>query len=170
MRKKLYGMVFASSIFCVSSVQAEPSPSVQWLMTAPASLFDIGMINLDGFLKYRLGKDVHAFALYDWGKNRISISVIKELNNSDELNEICKNYMIVLRAIGGVVGGKTKNNLTSNFSAQFTHPGYKSSTQPKDTWVTLDNIFDLTVEVSSKGKTVICTGPLLSEDVFIKEK
>ena len=149
---------------------AEPNPAVQWLINEPASVFDIGMIYLDSFLKRRLANDGHAFAIYDWKKNRISITATKEIKNPDELKKTCKLFLGYLRAIGGVYNGKTKSNLSSVFSVMFSHIGYQSSNQPKDLWVKLDNIFDLTVEISAKGKTVICTGPLLSEDVFFLEK
>ena len=170
MRKRLYWAVLVLSVLGFSSAHAEPDPAVQWLIDEPSSLFDIGMIQLDSFVKRRLASEGHAFAIYDWNTNRISITVTKEIKNPDELKETCKLFMGYLRAIGGVYNGKTKNNSGSAFSIIFSHIGYQSSNQPKGLWVKLDNIIDLTVEVSAKGKTVVCAGPLLSGDVFTKEK
>jgi hypothetical protein len=134
----------------------------RWLMTEPASLWELGMSRLQTLLltEFREGHPlarVWRNAHYAWDENRIHVGVA-----SDERYEEarCSSYLGELRTLAGVEDGEPLDGESSLFANQFAR-GFSSPDEPQDYTERLDEIMVLRVDMDGGS----CHGRLLSEEV-----
>jgi hypothetical protein len=142
--------------------RAEPGPVGRWLMTEPASLWELGMFRLQSLLLAGLpaGHPLARLwrnAYYSWDENRIHVAVA-----SDERHEQarCSHYLGELRSLADVEDGQPRNGESSPFANQFAR-GFSSPGEPADYTKRLDGIMVLRVGMDGGS----CRGRLLSDEV-----
>ncbi len=177
--------LFVLSLLALSplSLYAEPTPSVRWLMNEPASLFDIGMMqlrdankfwwtpaameelskrNLNLILNDRGGV---GSAVYSWGENLITLDLPllgapTEALCSTAL-EIYKNVVSPHRADATASSRQMAMLLLAHF---FDHVNYSSTRAPKDLHENLTNVIIFSVGVSESrdpvANTIFCKNKL----------
>ena len=198
-RKCTAVLAVVSYLASAGAVRAEPGPVVQWLMGEPASLFDVGILELGRFVRSLnlKGMDVEGTSTksvsYDWEKNRIEIELfLLGYNNKNEYIDVkwdCKRIINKMRrsgliddTTGDFYDSSLRDIENSAYSDYFRHHAYKSSNQPEKYLSRLDHIIELSVtlaplqEVTSEEYPVLdmklatkCTGPLLSNKVYFEE-
>jgi hypothetical protein len=142
--------------------RAEPGPVGRWLMTEPASLWELGMSRLQSLLLTGLPGDhplarLWRNAYYSWDENRIYVTVA-----SDERYEEarCSYFVGELRSLANVKDGKPLNGESSLFANQFAR-GFSTHDEPEDYTERLDEIMVLRVDMDGGA----CHGRLLSDEV-----
>lgn len=138
---------------CFSSLPAvaEPSRSVQYLMTEPVTLFDQGLkrlgVTLDGVLNktdfpeiignLKIGSGSETSANYDWNSNRItiygSVQHDSKTSNPNTLLDLCGRVVKRIRFnLGyGDMGSRFRTSgLMQGVSIHFQHRGYQKKDEP----------------------------------------
>lgn len=147
--------------FLSSSAIAEPSRSVQYLMTEPVTLFDQGLkrlgVALDGVLlkadfpemigNLRIGSKSETSADYDWKSNKITIygalQQESKTANPTTLLDLCGRVVERIRFnLGyGDMGTRFRNSgLMQGLSIHFQHRGYQKKDEPSTLETDLANI------------------------------
>jgi len=170
-------------IIGTTNVNAEPSRSVEWLMDEPASLFDIGMIQMrmanqnqwtpeliKKISKHNLKeKDTGlGSVVYNWEKNTIDIGAyfIGEPSES--------TCSAVLSEYKNIAIPKSSGEMKYTFAAsKFAHINYTSGKRPKSLDKDISNTFVYTVGISSQegfgGKSIYCSSRIdESKPSFLK--
>jgi len=165
-RKLLVLTVFISWIAYSGHARAEPDSTVSWLMSEPASVFDIGMMKLENHLIQKTQQfnldfdfitDLNGWPYYDWDKNRITIIIVTRTCNYSK--ERCKTLIDELRFFENFA---KKHQGYSKFAGFFEHNGYSSKDEPKGIAADLDKIME--IKIIMKGGE--CRGPLTSQEVL----
>jgi hypothetical protein len=144
--------------------RAEPGPVGRWLMTEPASLWELGMSRLQSLLLTGLPGDhplAHVWrdARYDWAGNRIHVSVATDERYGEAR---CSHLMGELRALANVEDGRPLDGVSSLFANQFAR-GFSTPDEPDDYTKRLDEI--MVLQVGMNGGS--CHGRLLSDEVVV---
>jgi len=170
MHVRTFEVALLAMLSCAAPIPslAEPSPTVQYLMDEPASLFDLGMKSLNYSLSEGM-KDVDVFAGYSWEENRIEITVydVEVPDTIPNEKARCAKLVEQVKRHLAVVNGKTPMKI-SGLGIYFSHTGYKNTKQPKNVATDLDAITTIRVHVS-QAKDVTCESPLLSTKVMYSE-
>ena len=153
------------------AVCAEPSPAIQKLMNEPASLFDLGMHNLNDHLAYAFpAKGINVtVANYDYSRNRIRISRSETLDSGQDFaKSICETYAQEIKgALGVHDGDKLILNTIGSF---FAHDGYENKKTPKNIGIEIRNITEIEVILFCRGGSVTCYGALDGKSINFKNK
>lgn len=181
------GYVALVAMLCCTLVQAEPSPAVRYLMSKPASLFDLGMLNLQDRIRRVVadadppfmfaGKYAEVTATYDYSLNRITVGVaysgkVAQLPAVNEVESTCTRQLIRLRSI------LVPPNTVPGIGRSFMHAdlNYEEADRPPDVsaqldkitrvwiWIMLwdakpEHLFSLSCEGSITGAEVTVTKP-----------
>ena len=167
----------------ISTSNAEPDKYVRWLMKERASLFDLGMFQLNIITLQHLRNYLEKLwpkatfmrvsAEYEWEKNRITIFVlgIKKTTSENECAFIVKSIK-KLANIDPNTGKVLSASKISLFSEPFSHRGYKVLKKPKNIFKNVDKIIYIDIDlISTKERSGIkCHSPLLSKGYSVKRK
>lgn len=158
------------SLACATA-NSEPTNSIKYLITEPASMMDIGLLrlNIDLRNKKELG---HAGTSYDWDKNKLNLIFIPQdiLEDQGAAKQWCQETFSKVRTmfLVDIDASKThENRRASSFGRYFTHKGYASKKQPADLLHDIDDIVELTAIVYHQNTTLECNGPLVSNKTYI---
>ena len=144
------------------TLNAEPSPTVNYLMNEPATMFDLGMYRLEEYLnkypfkslKDEKGIDVGIiFVSYHWGENRIIIKASPYTESYISAKDMCKimtNKIKTILGIGeeGVLSIFTKKRI-GNF---FQHNNFRTKEEPYNFINEIEKIVEIRVEATRKVK------------------
>lgn len=176
-------VIFLSLFLLVNIGQAEPTPTVNYLMKTPVSLFDYGMYKLDKSFKesaednYKIdGKFPNiSYVSYNFNLNKISMVLIYVVESKKPNIKDIKNRMGEI--IGQIRGTLSLGNygLLSQF---FSHKGYTVKGKPDNIGKDLANIIELELSISFSKESppnlfepdLKCTAPLLDNGYFCLEK
>lgn len=154
---------------------AGPGPVGQWLMETPASLFHIGLLQLQQDVA-RLNEDTDTekrsvTAEYDLENNVIVIQAsVHRLGEgkTEVLKQACDETIDAIRTHGGISPETGEYVGTySTYAGLFEPRGYAREPEPKDWQLRLDQIISLRVAVISSATPtdiVQCEGPLVSNE------
>ena len=167
-------------------LNAEPTPTVQYLMREPLSMFDFGIYRL----QRKLDRDTagskfigRVMVDYEWDRNRIVISVSSPSgsgpNRLEETKNICTKAIQVIRQSFRLHAATAKPVLNlrphSALVESFLHFGYKPNQEPEDLGKQLDII--TLIEVTSlmrddEGNTsaLYCTSAISSKEIEMQTK
>lgn len=173
------------NIFFVVSLNAEPTPSVKWLIDEPASLFDIGMMRMRNSNKTRwipaLMNKIKGLKLklsdpgsvlgvgsvvYDFDENIITITVSLIGNPTEQMcANILKKYKDI---IAPPMSFGSYPRLTIALTSCFGHVNYSVARRPEDLDDNILKIIKVTVGISEKqgwaeGKTIYCSSGLFDD-------
>jgi hypothetical protein len=169
-----------------NATRAEPGPVVNWLMNEPASLFDIGMLQLTttvwGWsdrkeikqMSAQLGGTIWFAPMYQFDENRIYVAAsVSDAVGIDgaQRKAICKNlieFMSRMALVDSVTGKPMMGFEHSGFSSEFAHLAYRSTSEPENYRVRLDRIFVLKAIINESPQTT-CRRDLLSNKVYFEE-
>lgn len=141
--------------------QAEPSSDVKWLMKEPASLFDLGMLELDKraqrvsrqFEKSKFVGLSEAETTYEFDRNLIFVT-LRILSQQDPTPANCLKYLNPLRvALKGT-------------GERFGHWGYRQHNRPKELTANINEIVRIKVILTTnlskkqKNKPTVCRSGL----------
>jgi hypothetical protein len=159
--------------------KAEPTPTVQYLMDTPVSMFDFGIYKLNKyfysirdiftFLKH---KPLSATVDYSYDQNRIIIS-FWYADNENGLKDYDIKKLISDR-IKGIKAycfnldetGKPLSDESGRVSRFFIHPGYEIKNRPKKIWKELEEITEIHVNLSLGTDLFKCKSPLIGNKVY----
>jgi hypothetical protein len=154
-RRIIYGVIFGSFILLIATgiASAGPPDTVQQLIAEPATLFDLGIVRLENFLRNNQPGTLHVS--YDWERNKIQIKVVRinrmsrgEKNRSaEDLRRFVQHDITKIRNDLNVnpATGETDPGYTTLENC-FRHAGYPN----KDGQTNLKNeLYDMT-EISAK--------------------
>lgn len=174
MRRRLIAIL--AILFVPSISLAEPTPSVQWLMNEPATLWDLGLSRIRiNFAAYYDRKNLRPktrgkytpIIFYDWDQNRIKIRLyVKfEAKDIDDLwdGDIRTSCKAILQEL----------NLTMHtelrVGSYFSHLGFKRNSEPASLAQEIDKITVLQTKISTDQDQVLCQF-YQSEYSFIEEQ
>ncbi|MDP8213046.1 MAG: hypothetical protein P9X22_07160 [Candidatus Zapsychrus exili] len=176
MKLQIFLMAAIFSLFSIASLNAEPIPSVEWLMNEPASLFDIGMMRLRDLNKTvwipKLVEQTNSLGLtlknpglgsgvvYDLEKNILSIGVYFIGNPTEQrCAEILKQYKAII--------GHPKPLYLHPTTMCFGHINYSVTDYPKNIDDNILKIVKITVGISEKdhlrSKSIYCSSGLFED-------
>jgi len=175
--------ILAFSSFC----QAEPSPAVQYLMTEPVTLFDLGILRLheyvEGytthFLQTKPVEDIYSTVAYDLPQNKILISFVVTRKPDPEKEtpsfvqtssrSICKTIIQEMRR-EFFVDRNWQMRRSSGIYRFFAHVGFRGEKEPVDCFEAVEKMTVLGVSVYSHkdpGKLIIHgESPLMGKDII----
>ena len=154
---------------------AEPSPSVQYFMNEPVTLFDWGMVRLydyldeytTHYLKTNSVQDIYCTVRYDTLRNQIIISMVvtRQAQQEDEspasirtgAREICKTITQTLRR-EFLADRDRQVRRSSGIYRFFGHIGFKGKNEPIDSFDEIEKITVIDVSVYSEedpGRLVV---------------
>lgn len=173
MKLQIFLMVVIFSLFSIASLNAEPTPSVEWLMNEPASLFDIGMMRLRDLNKTEwvpelmieidnLGlklSNTGESVVYDFEKNILSIGVCFIGNPTEQMcADILKKYKDI------IAPPSFSSRSTLSLTICFNHINYSIIGHPKKLDNDILKIIEITVGISEKdqlgSKSIFCSSGL----------
>jgi hypothetical protein len=174
------GSLFAAVVLGVTHLgapgaHAEPGPVIKYLMDEPASLFTVGLIQADTWMKETFSaQGQHGFASYDWDSNRISFGIIiLDGDAAPDPRSQCGGLIWKVRRALGINPdtGKYLINDWTMLSTFFSQRGYQSGGQPDDLYERLLQVTEVTAIVPGKAsnKPIKCKGPLLSSETLFTE-
>lgn len=151
-------------LILLSSISlAEPSRAVSWLMNEPASLFDIGMIQLrikntnewvpklvkniaKYELKLKLSSTHSGEVVYNWDENRITIGA-SFIGNPSE-----KTCRAVLSEYQKILIPRSSSLKYMFAAAPFSHINY-SAKRPTELSENISKIYKYSINISNKERT-----------------
>ena len=153
---------------------AEPSSAVNYLMDDKVSMFDYGLDKTEAQIKESLREKKWSPMLsYDWKKNRIIIDVHQfPLTTNKDLAEarllVDEIFWLIRYEFGLDLTGKLHPSFKcSSLYLNFTHRGFSKRDEPTNLGSDLDTITEIrAIVVIEKGKSIKCTGPLVSDEIF----
>jgi hypothetical protein len=174
--------IFAFSSFC----RAEPSPQVQYLMTEPVTLFDLGILRLyeyvEGYTEHYLEtkpvQDIYSTVAYDAPRNKILISFVVT-RKPDPQNEtpsfvqtssmsICRMIIQEMRR-EFFVDRDWQMRRSSGIYRFFAHVGFRGEREPLDCYEAIEKMTVIGVSVYSHkdpGKLILYgESPLMEKDI-----
>lgn len=174
--------IFVFSSFC----HAESSPQVQYLMTEPVTLFDLGILRLheyvEGytthFLETKPVLDIYSTVAYDTSQNKILISFVVT-RKPDPQNEspsfvqtssksICRTIIQEMRR-EFFVDRNWQMRRSSGIYRFFAHVGFRGEREPLDCYEAIEKMTVLGVSVYSHkdpGKLILHgESPLMDKDI-----
>ena len=165
--------VSAFLCFAVTSqLHAEPGPIGRYLMSKEVSLFSFGLFQLERFIKeLETEHDAKFWAKYIWDENRIHLWALSYERQIAATKDECTELMRAIRKHGFVNPdtGKLYLDDGSTYSGFFQPIGYILKDEPENLRQKLDQIFEVHVRIEDKsGNKIHCTGPLISNKVFIE--
>ena len=191
-------LALALCALLTSPAKADPGPVVNWLVNEPASVFDIGMMQLRSHLKemeseWRLNPRKSAYgpiqfhAFYDLEINRIGIQGWLDFREGEldllersVVESVCDDFFRSIRISAGVSEhtGDIAPGISggSFFSDFFNHVGYINKSAPENYQRRLDRIFTITLKYptlrfygTDRGPRYTCSGPLLDTGFSMKK-
>jgi len=181
--KFLFGILLA---MVLSTLSAEPTPSVRYLMQTPLSAFDYGLYRLEQrfdipdriYMPVNRPGRMAAVANYDHSRDRILIAanvfVSTTAMASDDARAICRFAVADARFYGGIdpVSGTRLPSEIRSLAMFFESPSTPRSDQPTNFENELLSIVDFRVAVYSSHprtgqvrKHVECAAPLLGTEI-----
>lgn len=177
-------MLMAVLLFPVAETcVGEPSPTVQYLMNEPVSMFDWGMYKLTLYLNQefrdRYQKKISTFAPritvhYDADSNKIQISALmlyKKFPNKGEARTYCEEIFKYIRGLLVFEKGSTKRPVPANaplttLGSYFGQHGEHHKNKPENIEKELSNNTQLIAVVMDKfDQPVIGKAPLLGSEI-----
>ena len=175
----------------VNATRADAGPVVNWLMSEPASLFDLGMLRLQTeATKWTRKSHIYNETMdaqygtypgyevwYDWDENRIFVEsyLLYEINIIDDAKQACRIMLDAISQNASVdpeTGEPTRTisgSPVSEFARYFRHSDYATKNTPDNYMTRLDKIFMLRAVVNPLGDSTTCFRPLLSNKVYFEE-
>lgn len=170
---------------------AEPSPSVRYLMNEPVTLFDWGVLRLyeyldeyaANYLKTNSVQDVYGTVRYDSPRNRIIISMVvtRKAQQEDEppstvrtgSRDICKAITQTLRR-EFLTERDRHVRRSSGIYRFFGHIGFKGKDEPIDAFDEIERITLINVSVYSEkdpGRLIVHSeSPLMGKEILFEER
>ena len=141
-RRVIYGVIFGSFILLIATGMASAGPpdTVQQLMAEPATMFDLGIVRLENFLRNNQPGTLHVS--YDWERNKIQIKVVR--TNRMSRGEKNRSVEDLRRFVQHDIT-KIRNDLNVNPATGETDPGY----------TTLENCFRPAGYPNRDGQTAL---------------
>jgi hypothetical protein len=172
--------IFVACILCASTVQADPSPSVLYLMGEPVSLFEWGIFRLEARAERFAwsGLDIKsqfAHVEYDWPKNQLQIRLTvypryQSLQRTTA-RQVCGSLVQQAKSLLGVTPGFESMRDIAGIGTFFHHQHFDKADAPKTLDADLEAITTLEVDVwVSKNdqppfqKAVSCSSELLKSE------
>ncbi len=152
------------SLAMIASASAEPGPVSKWLMSEPATRWDLGMTRLAQYFaalrgEQPLGKFEKGVS-YDWKKNKIEVYVV--MSEMVFNKTLCGNVLNVIRKVGGIIEGKYGQYLdNSHYAKAFDSISHDILKAPRDYLKRLDTII-MPVVYMRGGR---CQGDLVATKV-----
>ena len=162
-----------------TSVFAEPSKAIKYLMTEETSLFDRGMDKLDsefyGMEITPIGYFLTTVS-YDWDENKITISSTtspdsRVAKNKSEAKAWCKLTIENIKSILGVNGSTGKQlHEYSYINQYFSHYGYMNNKKLGGPGKELDRITEVKASIRYEDKEkhdpyASCEGKLIDSKI-----
>lgn len=168
---------------------AEPSPTVKYLMNTPVSVFDFGMYELRRYLEgqfdiFNPKSNVDAIVAL-WDKDRIVIKVMSGISYKNEklARRACRKTLKEVRTtldIDPTTGRPSRSFVLLNQDADgvmdsfFYHRGYDIKSDPQNLKRALDKLTEISVHTSylkgDKTMRLKAKGSLLGTDIVFSEK
>lgn len=182
MKHQLLGILILSALS--TSIHAEPSNTLRFLIDEPMSMWDFGMYKLnkrlDNLTLMPSRKTVNAAAYYSSETNRIRIitTLIIDKNSKDfsykaanlhEARTVCGDIIKLIRGQFGVDPQKGTVHFGGNSFVcnMFKHDSYQNKNEPKNLCGELDSMVELSAHVTTQeNKDIHCQGQLVSNKVF----
>jgi hypothetical protein len=174
----------------VSICNAEPSPSVRYLMNEPVTLFDWGILRLHDYLdeytfhylKTNSVQDIYSTVSYDARRNKITISMIvtRQAEHENESpasvrkssRDICKTVTQTLRR-EFLTDRDTHARRSSGIYRFFGHIGFKGKDEPIDSFDEIEKVTVINVSVYSDkdpGRLIVHSeSPLMGKEILFGE-
>lgn len=168
MRLRHLCLLLSLAMIANTSTSAEPGPVSKWLMSEPATRWDLGMARLAQYFtalrgEQPLGKFDKGVS-YDWKRNKIEVYVVMSERIFDKA--LCRNVLNVIRKVGGVIEGKYRPDLEySHYAKAFESISHDILKAPRDTLERLDAII-MPVVYMRGGR---CQGGLVSTKISYPE-
>ncbi len=149
------------------TASAAPGVIGSWLIKQPASLWDVGMLNLSGrahFAALELNRLLNVDGVvrtsYSWNDDKISVLYFAPLKTSTlgTCNELRKKF--ITRFIGLIDHTKLDETAENFMENVFSHAGFKTKEAPLYIGVNMARITNVKVVVPSAGDSP-CEGSLL---------
>jgi hypothetical protein len=180
--------LFAALLLSLASLSgAEPSPSVQYLMNEPVTLFDWGIVRLHEYLEEYTThylqtawvQDIYATVSYDSRRNIILLSIVatRQARKTDESPESI--HMSSKDICRGVTRTLRKEFLTDRDRSVrrslgiyrfFGHVGFRGKDEPLDAFEEIERITVIKVSVYSDrdpGRLILeSESPLMGQEIF----
>jgi hypothetical protein len=172
--------VFVACILCASTVQADPSPSVRYLMDEPISLFEWGIFRLQARAEHFVWdhldvKSQSARVEYDWAKNQLQIEMTvyphAQSLQRTTVRETCGSLIRQMKVLLGVTPGLEEFRQIYGIGTFFRHQQFEKSNEPKTLDADLEAITTLEVDLMvSKSdqppfeKAISCSSDLLKSE------
>jgi len=175
--------IFAFSSFC----HAEPSSRIQYLMTEPVTLFDLGILRLheyvEGYASHHLQtkpvEDIYSTVAYDAPRNKILITFVVT-RKPDPQKESPAVAQASAKSICGTIIQDMRREFfvdrnwqlrrSSGIYRFFAHVGFRGKREPVDCYEEIEKITVLGVSVYSHkdpGKLIIHgESPLMGKDII----
>jgi len=168
---------------------AEPSPSVRYLMSEPVTLFDWGIIRLyeyldeytTHYLKTNSVQDIYSTVSYDSLRNNIMISTVVTRHSQGNESpasvrigsrDICKTITHTLRR-EFLTDSDRHVRRSSGIYRFFGHIGFKGKDEPIDCFDEIEKITVIDVSVYSEkdpGRLIVhSASPLMGKDILFSE-
>jgi hypothetical protein len=172
--------VFLACILCTGTVQADPSPSVRYLMSEPVSLFEWGIFRLEARAERFAfdGLDIRkqfARVQYDWSSNqlRVQLTVYPRYQSlqGTTARHVCDSLVRQEKSLLGVTPGFEQMREIDGVGTFFRHQHFDKADVPKTLDADLEAITILEVDVMvSKSdqppfqKAASCSSELLKSE------
>lgn len=172
--------IFVACILCASTVQADPSPSVRYLMDEPISLFEWGIFRLQAraerFAWDHLDvKSQYARIEYDWTKNQLQVEMTvyprSQSLQRTTAREVCGSLIHQMKMHLGVAPGTEELREINGIGTFFRHQQFEKAGVPKTLDANLEAITTLEVDLMvSKSdqppfeKAISCSSDLLKPE------
>jgi hypothetical protein len=167
-------------ILCASTVQADPSPSVRYLMGESVSLFEWGIFRLQTRTERFTwdGLDIRnqfARVEYDWPKNQLRVRLVvypryQSLQKSTA-RQVCGSLIRQMKGLFGVAPGFEFIRGIDGIGTFFRHQQFAKSDVPETLDADLEAITSLEVEVMASRndqppfrETISCSSELLKSE------
>ncbi len=147
--------IFVACTFCSGRVQADPSPSVRYLMGESVSMFEWGIFRLearaDRFSWDGLDiKNQFAHVDYDWAKNQLQVKVVVypryQSLQKTPARQVCGSLVKQMKSLFGVAPGFEVVREIDGIGSFFRHKNFDRADVPKTLGADLEAITSLEVE------------------------
>jgi hypothetical protein len=173
-------IIFVACILCASTVQADPSPSVRYLMGESVSLFEWGIFRLearvDRFTWDGLDiKNQFAHVGYDWPKNQLRVRLVvypryQSLQRTTA-RRVCGSLVQQMKSLFGAAHGFEFLRDTDGIGTFFRHQHFDKADVPNTLDMDLEAITSLEVDVmvskndqSPFQEAISCSSELLKSE------